>query len=284
MQTIGISALQDIRKFKGFENAVIAGGFVRDSILGGEPTDIDIFVPVRDSKEFIRILDEALGIEPKTNIEKKKEAYKYLYNNGIVSTSSSSSTTGLSSYVTDFVSSLGQKIDLTSLKDGGYLRPKIDKLGPFSDLVLRKNVIGKNPYKDGSKMGRMQGYLYHYDGKYMGAIDCDIIAIQFDGDAEKFNLELLKQFHYGIDQALWNGEESLISTFFEKDMKFNEATLLELSDLNYLPKAMEKFNKLKAKYPHISWRTTALEIKKGEPDKRKSKLKPVPEVNNHVNW
>jgi len=76
MQTIGISTLQDIRKFKGFENAVIAGGFVRDSILGGEPTDIDIFVPVRDTTEFIRILDEALGIEPKTNIEKKKTESK----------------------------------------------------------------------------------------------------------------------------------------------------------------------------------------------------------------
>lgn len=42
---LGRTILQEIQKVPGFEGAVIAGGFCRDHILGGNWKDIDIFYP-----------------------------------------------------------------------------------------------------------------------------------------------------------------------------------------------------------------------------------------------
>src|SRR5687768_11058163 len=50
ISTIGISALQDFRKTPGFEQAIIAGGFVRDCELGGKFADIDFFVPYNEKE------------------------------------------------------------------------------------------------------------------------------------------------------------------------------------------------------------------------------------------
>lgn len=56
IETIGLSALNEIKNIKGFENAVIAGGAVRDRLLNGPIKDLDIFVPCSSNKEFMNKL------------------------------------------------------------------------------------------------------------------------------------------------------------------------------------------------------------------------------------
>ena len=60
--------LGKIRKIKGAENAVIAGGAVRDVILGYEPKDYDIFIPAEGFKGVV----ETLGIDTKSHPESKE--------------------------------------------------------------------------------------------------------------------------------------------------------------------------------------------------------------------
>lgn len=55
--------LSKIRKIKGAENAVIAGGAVRDVILGLEPKDYDFFIP----GEGYRAVVETIGIDSKSH-------------------------------------------------------------------------------------------------------------------------------------------------------------------------------------------------------------------------
>lgn len=62
---IGETALQELKKVESFKDAVIAGGYVRDSILGGIFKDIDIFIPARNSHEFIDIVNRAFTTKPK---------------------------------------------------------------------------------------------------------------------------------------------------------------------------------------------------------------------------
>jgi hypothetical protein len=52
MNPIGIKCLQDIRKIPGFEKAIIAGGMVRDHLMKGSFTDIDVFVPIENKTRF----------------------------------------------------------------------------------------------------------------------------------------------------------------------------------------------------------------------------------------
>lgn len=53
MDPIGIKVLEDLKKSDDlFKDAFIAGGFLRDSLLGGTFKDIDIFIPILDNKEL----------------------------------------------------------------------------------------------------------------------------------------------------------------------------------------------------------------------------------------
>lgn len=58
MNVLGLSVLQDIKKFKGFEEAIIGGGFVRDHIMRGTFSDIDIFVPVTSQDQITKIISK----------------------------------------------------------------------------------------------------------------------------------------------------------------------------------------------------------------------------------
>lgn len=49
---LGKEILKEIQKVPGFEKAVIAGGFCRDHILGGDWKDIDVFFPCKDISTF----------------------------------------------------------------------------------------------------------------------------------------------------------------------------------------------------------------------------------------
>lgn len=45
-----------IKQVRGFEESIVAGGYLRDIVLGGTPNDLDIAVPISDwgQNEFIR--------------------------------------------------------------------------------------------------------------------------------------------------------------------------------------------------------------------------------------
>lgn len=45
MNPVGIKCLQDIKKVPAFKDAIIAGGMVRDYLMKGNFTDIDIYIP-----------------------------------------------------------------------------------------------------------------------------------------------------------------------------------------------------------------------------------------------
>lgn len=58
---VGVTLLQEIKKLREFKHAVIAGGFVRDSIYGQEFSDIDIFFPCQSSRQYGLAVDALLG-------------------------------------------------------------------------------------------------------------------------------------------------------------------------------------------------------------------------------
>lgn len=67
MNVLGLSILQDIRQVSFFKHSIIAGGFVRDLILGGKFNDIDIYVPYTDPSDILpslyQLVEKNLGFE-----------------------------------------------------------------------------------------------------------------------------------------------------------------------------------------------------------------------------
>lgn len=60
MNPLIVLALQEVLKIKSCEGAVVAGGAVRDYLLGQEMKDIDIFVPVTDSWTWTGRIDKEI--------------------------------------------------------------------------------------------------------------------------------------------------------------------------------------------------------------------------------
>ena len=59
---VGVTALQEFRKFKGMEESIIAGGFCRDSLMGASFKDLDIFVPCSSQEDFRRKIEQHLKV------------------------------------------------------------------------------------------------------------------------------------------------------------------------------------------------------------------------------
>lgn len=187
---IGQLLLKDLQKIDKFKSAVIAGGMVRDSHLGGDWKDIDIFTPVNVT------LGDIVNFE---------------------------------------------KINLVS-KDQG-LPPK--KYGPAFKYKV-------------------------YNFTYHDTIPVQIVySAQYDSTLP-YGEDLIQRFNYGIDQAYWDGEKEGSTEQFKSDIKHSYATLTKLDYLSNLPDAMEKFNRLKQKYPQLVFNSTVLEVVKPRELKQKS--------------
>ena len=188
---IGQLLLKDLQKINKFKSAVIAGGMVRDSHLGGDWKDIDIFTPV--SVTFRDIV----------NLE---------------------------------------KINLV-MKDGGAAPKKYNNTG-FNYKV--------------------------YNFTYHDTIPVQIVySAQYDTTLP-YGEDLIQRFNYGIDQAYWNGEKEGSTEQFKSDLKHSCATLTKLDYLSELPSAMEKFNRLKQKYPQLIFNSTVLEVVKPRESKQRN--------------
>lgn len=264
---VGITALQELRKFKGFEAAIIAGGFVRDSVLGGSIKDLDIFIPCDGLDGFKRIIEQHFLVEEIKDAPKEDVQIRIAEANfdAWLFDQEEKGIDPWKRYLFDF--NHGERVYIASLRDPRNLVQKkvTPNIGNFKGLAW--NSIG---YRKVSP-----SYLGHYDCKYMDFLDVDIIGYQskqgmmkdFEGNVvNNFGNELVAEFNYNIDKVYFDGEATIETSEFKRDRKNNEATLVKLSNLESLPHAMRKFERLREKYPKIVFRSTILDIKREEED------------------
>jgi hypothetical protein len=273
---VGITALQELRKFKGFENAVIAGGFVRDSIMGGPFKDLDIFIPVSSAVDFREKVSQNFkietpgvpGIDENVNAARVEDWITKHIQEG----QTRASTVKRFNFALSF-DHASYHVTEKNAKPAVYGKD----IGNFKDFIYTKNG-----YKEVSPF-----FMGRYDCKYMDFLDVDICGFKytsqtkFDGseDTEGFPQALINDFSFNLDKVYYDGETTVQSKEFQRDIKYNEATLSKLGSMQGLPHAMRKFERLREKYPHLAFRTTVLSLKEEE----NSHKKPIPEyINKYV--
>ena len=254
---VGISALEELRKVPGFEQAIIAGGFCRDSVLGGEVKDLDIFIPVHDAYEFKDIVHKAF---PKTETLKTVtySAKDWAINRLEKVWSLDSS---FKSFTVDPVTF---SVDVT------YMEEEYDtKIGNFKNFQFEE----KNSYQKGSL-----NYVGKYDCSYMGFLDVDIIGYKykdykdFEGNpVGSFPEFVINDFDFDICKIYYDGKDTIRTKEFDKDVDNKTMTLSSLRYISELPNAIKRFNRMSEKYPdrNFKFNTTCLEIKKEEENQEK---------------
>lgn len=256
---VGITALQELRKFKGFENAIIAGGFVRDSLMGGKFKDLDIFIPVSSENEFKGIVEGHFKlIEPQ---EGSLDVYVPADDIDAWINEYKKTIPGLNIF-SELTFNLNK--NTYHIYEHGKKKLYDNKIGNFGDLKFSHKSEEISGYGNIAP-----SYIGHYDGKYMGFLDVDICgyvynpAAKFDGtiDASDFGDQLIQEFSYNIDKVYFDGDTTVQSKEFTHDLKYSEATLVKLKDIYSLPHAMRKFERLREKYPNLAFRSTVLELK-----------------------
>ena len=188
---IGETCLQQIHEL-GMKSAVIAGGMIRDAVLGGDWKDIDIYVPYN----------------------KEIDVYSLLYEH--------------------------EDFNIIDVKYGAMIQEGY----------------------------RNKALIEVIDAEYAGGIKVQVMPYLLP-DNDMFKYSLINDFNFGIDQAVYDGRSVHLSDAFKEDKKRGTATLLKLDRLEQLPSAMEKFSRLKEKYPDLIFSSSVLSIKK----ERKKKVK-----------
>lgn len=261
---VGITALQELRKFKGFENAIIAGGFVRDSIMGGTIKDLDIFVPVKSQTEFVRKVEDYFVTEKSSYQPAAPKMLKFTENDfqDWIDEQIRKGDDPWDQYDFEF----DRELNIHTAVEKFKLKLKVTKnIGNFKELVWNKNGYKKISPK----------YIGRYDCKYMDFLDVDIVGYlsdtsflkDFNGNSTgDFGPELVSEFSYDIDKVYFNGTDTIQTSEFKRDFRNHEATLCKLSSISDLPHAMRKFERLREKYPDLLFRSTVLDIKTKEKD------------------
>ena len=184
MNIIGISVLEELKKYPVFQHAIIAGGMCRDHILGNKFKDVDIFVPITKGD---RSLFDGLN-----NIE-------------------------------------GIKLGSDGFSFGNF----------------------KFNYKfDANKYTSDVNYKGKFDGLYSDTVPIQRMTYRYN-KIENFPLEVVSGFNFWIDQIYWDGKELVVTPEANKDIKNHRATLCRLNGWDEMPGAMNKFLRLKEKYPDL---------------------------------
>lgn len=246
INSVGLAALQELRTFEGFENAIIAGGFVRDSVLGGDFKDIDIFVPTVDDGKFELTVRKNYKQILKDNFMKKISAGDMEYYK-------------ISGY------------EIVKLDDGTFnvkTPTWVPEIGNFTGFS--------------SKSSRdYQRFIEKYDCKYLNKIDVDIMPIVHTDKEKSFGDFVVDTFSYNIDKVYFDGEDIISTEEFERDRRNQEATLCKIDSIDEMVGAMRKFERLYAKYPNFIWRTDCIEVKnkKDKEDRTRTKFQFNPKRN-----
>ena len=260
---VGVTALQEIRKFKGFESAIIAGGFIRDSIMGGEIKDLDIFISCVDIESFRDTVEQHFHVEKKET--PTPQTYRMLEKDFDdwfrIEHAKGPNPWNIYKFISEKDDYGVDHINAVEIVKGStpIITPDI---GNFKGLTFNKNGYRKISPK----------YIGRYDCRYMDFLDVDIVGFHsengltkdFNGNVvDNFGKELISEFSYNIDKVYYDTETHQSEEFL-RDLKNNEATLCKLADLYDLPHAMKKFERLRIKYPNFAFRSTVLELKKEE--------------------
>lgn len=162
IETIGLSALNEIKAIPGFENAVIAGGAVRDRLLGGPIKDLDIFIPCSNEMEF----RAKLQYKEQPRIQSyDSERMKYVWNK---------------IEPIKFGNFSHMNLNLTGYHNKG-LTAKIDCL--FMGKVECDLVAYRLPNDEKFGENVVKDFCYHIDQAYYDGRDI-VTTKQFDRDAK----------------------------------------------------------------------------------------------------
>lgn len=259
---IGVTVLQELKKFEGFEDAVIAGGFVRDGILGGEFKDIDIFFPSPDVNHFRKTVEKHFTVT-----SKEKEPFKALV-----------AATDIDDYVKRLEKEQRDKGSKKSVFDiyRFDLAPNdIYTVTHRNNPLIIENNIGEfkeltfvGSHKD--EYGNLgSNYLGKFKGKFMNFITVEIMGYSLP--KKDFGDNLVKEFDFDINKCYYNGEDDVLSKEFSRDSRYMTATLSNLDSIEMLPAAMKKYERMKEKYPALSFSSSILELTMGKEKKSPKK-------------
>lgn len=264
VNVVGLTALQAIRKVPEFKEAVIAGGFVRDDILGGSFADIDIYIPI----DSFANLTNAIRKVANDKIE-QREVIIDLQKGRYIFVDTREELTPEQSRQIKFINKTENKVKVTK-----------------TYFIPTQMSLNFNGFTDFKRVDEFQyagkGYLGHYNCKFMKDIDVDIIGVlpprqledaQGNKITENFGEHVISNFSYGIDRAFFDGVDIVTSKEFENDLRHQTSTLLLLNDISSLPKHMKKYLKLKEKYNNFRWRCDLIELKSKEKEENNKKSK-----------
>lgn len=106
--------------------------------------------------------------------------------------------------------------------------------------------------KDASKYGNKQNLVLQYDFKYKD-MSIDIMGMRLNVDG--FVANLIEEFPFANQQIAHDGKKLITSKDFDQDIKYNTMTLRFINSVYELPKLMQKYNKVRDKYPKIVFET-----------------------------
>jgi hypothetical protein len=147
--------------------------------------------------------------------------------------------------------------------------------------------IVASPKKDEYYGGLDSPVTKVYDVSYEG-LDVDIVTMIFDED-EDFGNKVVQDFDYGICRIYFDGSSILRDTEeFQMDVRDETFTLLKLPGLDYLPHAMQRYEKIKLRLGRdYSFRCPLLqvigqenssEVVAARTGRSREKLRPLPLV------
>lgn len=260
---VGRSALEELRKFPGFEEAIIAGGFCRDSALGGKIKDLDIFVPCTDIDDFYDMVWDQFPVKEfdYSSVLDKKFS-KLDFNKMVTDWEKKHDGSSWFNHFDIRVNDEGTEYWGVFRKHSFPAKRLVTpSLGNFKDLKWSQPLRMSDDDGYGKALSKV--YSGRFDCQYMGFLDCDIIGYDITDKPKdmEFSEWVTSDFNFGLDKIFYDGETTVKSREFERDERFHEATLLKLKSIEALPRAIEKFNRLKEKYPKLMFRSTCLEIK-----------------------
>jgi len=137
---------------------VIAGGAVRDTLMGVEPKDYDVFILNTDKAKDGKTIAEKLAVEFKTVEPKeyhKSEPYlveTVMVGDAFVQVMASSFTS-----VTELVASFDWNVCLFAYDGEFHQRTSIEDIAPGKDLVLQKNTFPVSTLRRGFRFSERFG-------------------------------------------------------------------------------------------------------------------------------